>query len=319
MADPSRPNAILLDYLDAKRPSTWQSKSAWPRQSAPTPSQRRLWKRFLVSSYLRYLPLRVTPPGLSTPQSPPPPSVPPTSHQTFAAYLATLPRFQRRLIDGYQQTGTDGQLLRALRSRAHLPLASDGGLSGAQGTHGWVLSNGSDIILQCSGPVDGPADTASSTRSELAGCTSALLLLVSLTRFWGLKFRCKFNWYTDSRAAISRINRFSRCSCNRTQTPQDVDLLSLTADLLRELGRPFRARWVKGHQDRQISTTLSHAAALNILVDSLATAYCNTGRLSSMHRMDHQSSQKCSITLGGYLLTSQFDECIRYHINGYRL
>ena len=319
MADPSRPNAILLDYLDAKRPSTWQSKSAWPRQSAPTPSQRRLWKRFLVSSYLRYLPFWVTPPGLSTPQSIPSPSVPPTSHQTFAAYLATLPRFQRRLLDGYQQIGTDRQLLNALRSKARLSLASDGGLSGAKGTHGWVLSNGSDIILQCSGPVDGPADTASSTRSELAGCASALLLLVSLTRYWGLKFRCKFNWYPDSRAAISRLNRFSRRGSIRTRMPHDVDLLSLIADLLREIGRPFRARWVKGHQDRTISTTLSHAAALNILADSLATAYRNSGRLSSMHRLDHQSSQKCSITLGGFRLTSQFDECIRYHINGYHL
>lgn len=61
-------------------------------------------------------------------------------------------------------------------------IASDGGLQGHLGTFGWVIARKSKVVLQCSGPVDGSRDTASSTRSELWGFASSLLSLVLVSR-----------------------------------------------------------------------------------------------------------------------------------------
>ena len=56
MTDPSQPNRIALRFLDAVRHPNFVIDKKWPRQEQPTASQRRLWKQFLVSSYLRYVP-----------------------------------------------------------------------------------------------------------------------------------------------------------------------------------------------------------------------------------------------------------------------
>ncbi|KAI2497153.1 hypothetical protein MHU86_17356 [Fragilaria crotonensis] len=56
MSDPERPNRILLSYLDAKRPDGFQMSDTWPRQLQPSKAQVRLWKRFISSSFLRYIP-----------------------------------------------------------------------------------------------------------------------------------------------------------------------------------------------------------------------------------------------------------------------
>ncbi|KAI2512436.1 hypothetical protein MHU86_1889 [Fragilaria crotonensis] len=56
LADPDRPNRILLDNLGAKRSASFVPSDTWPRQSQPTKAQIRLWKRFITSSYLRYIP-----------------------------------------------------------------------------------------------------------------------------------------------------------------------------------------------------------------------------------------------------------------------
>ena len=56
MAEKARPNRIDLSFIDARRPSTFVPDPTWPRQHEPTASQRRLWKRYISSSYLRYIP-----------------------------------------------------------------------------------------------------------------------------------------------------------------------------------------------------------------------------------------------------------------------
>ena len=57
MVDRDQPNRIALCFLDAARPSTFVTDDNWPRQEQPSASsQHRLWKRYLVSSYLRYIP-----------------------------------------------------------------------------------------------------------------------------------------------------------------------------------------------------------------------------------------------------------------------
>lgn len=212
--------------------------------------------------------------------------------------MKTLPRTQRRLLADIHQQATDLQIWRAFRSKEKLYIASDGGLDGGEGTHGWVLATKKYVLFRCAGPVDGFASAESSTRSELAGCASSLLLVTAFSRMWGLRHRCSFIWITDSKAAISRIRKFALTKNSPARMPDDADdVISLISQLLRELRRPFRPDWVKGHQDTlQSYDALHRKARLNIDADFLATRYRLRGRLRSSSLVDHQDSQKVSIS-----------------------
>ncbi|KAI2496069.1 hypothetical protein MHU86_18441 [Fragilaria crotonensis] len=208
MCDPNRPKCILLCFLDGHCPINFKSSPTWPRQAPPSKAQLRLWKRFIRSSYLRYTPYWKIPP-ISPTSRPAVSTALPHSFPDIQSYIASLQsRTERRLLDGLQQLATDLQVWRAFRLKARLHLASDGGLSETSATHGWTLNTGKYVLFTCSGPVDGPFDTNSSTRSELGGCASALLFLSSLQNLWGLKHRCSFKWYSDSRSAISRFRKY---------------------------------------------------------------------------------------------------------------
>ncbi|KAI2510061.1 hypothetical protein MHU86_4355 [Fragilaria crotonensis] len=235
-------------------------------------------------------------------------------------YLATLPRSQRRLVEDATQVATDLQVWRAFRSREHLYIASDGGLSGNEGTFGWIISTRKFPLFQCGGPVDGPFDTNSSTRSELAGFVSSLLFITGLARYWGLKHRSRFKWITDSKAALSKVRLVTRRGWRATRQPNEADLLSIIASLLQELRCKVAYAWIKGHQDRLNSyDSLPFLVRLNVSADFLATRYRLRGKLKSSQRVDHDPSQKISISIHGCRLTSQYDDCLRFHINGYHL
>jgi hypothetical protein len=83
MADPDRPNRIKLTYLDAKRPTELETSTTWPRQTPPTKSQIRLWKRFITSSYLRYTPYWKTTPASRSTASAPVPIVPTSQSRDY--------------------------------------------------------------------------------------------------------------------------------------------------------------------------------------------------------------------------------------------
>lgn len=181
MIDTSQPNKISLFYLDGHRPPQWVETLRWPRQAPPSPSQRRLWKRFIVSSYLRYIPYWKQPPICVTPDVPrsvflevsPPNHNPEIGRSmTLQEYLQTLPRTQRRMVSAVEQVATDVQVWRAFRSRERLHIASDGGLHEQHGTFGWVLATSKHILFKCGGPVDGPFDTVN-------GASYVVLLLPS--------------------------------------------------------------------------------------------------------------------------------------------
>ena len=58
---------------------------------------------------------------------------------------------------------------------------------------------------------------------------------------------------------------------------------------------------------------------MNIDADFLATRYRKQGRLKSKEKLSHEAAQKCSISIKGVRLTGNYDDIIRYHINGYHL
>jgi hypothetical protein len=193
MSDPDRLKCIRLSYLDAERPKDFIHSTAWPRQASPTKTQKRLWKRFIGSLYLRYTPYWKIPPISTLPDHPEVSQRSICFSDIKSQTLSLSSKTERRLLDGFQQQASDLQVWRASRSKRRLHLASDGGLSNTSATHGWTLSTGTQVVLICSRPVDGPSDTNSPTLRELGGCASALLLLSILTDFWGLKHRCSFN------------------------------------------------------------------------------------------------------------------------------
>ncbi|KAI2502522.1 hypothetical protein MHU86_11954 [Fragilaria crotonensis] len=263
----------LSPALDGQRSDAWVHNPLWPRQEAPTPTQRRLWKW-----YLRYVPYWKSPPkppDLLSVQGSAPLST--SSFESIHDYVRTLPTTQRRLLADLHQEVSDVQVWRAFRSKARLYIASDGGLDGNRGTHGWVIASKKHTLFRCSGPVDGFVSTESSTRSELAGCASSSLLLVAIiSRIWGLRHRCSFRWITDSRSAISRVKRYALPNCHQSKMPNDADLISLISTLIIEIRRPLRLEWVKGHQDSlQSYEKLPLKASLNIDADFLATRYRN--------------------------------------------
>jgi hypothetical protein len=318
MSDSERTNRISLSYLDAKRSACFVSSETWPRQTQPTKAQIRLWKRFITSSYLRYIPYWKIPPATQKPAEPVA-TIEPINLSDYGEYIATcLTRTEQRLLDGLVQVATDLKIWRAFRSKARLHLASDGGLGDNSATHGWLLSTGKEVLFQCSGPVDGPLDTNSSTRSELGGCASSLLLISSLSTFWGIRHRCSFRWYTDSASAISRFHKFCGRGHRSTRMPPDSDLLSIIASCRRQLKRPFTPHWVRAHQDETTAyDKLPLAARLNVDADFLATRYRQHGRLRAIAFIEHRSDQQVSIYINGSPITSQYDACVRFHVNGY--
>lgn len=165
------------------------------------------------------------------------------------SYLNTLPRTQRRMVSDVVQVADDVHVWRAFRSKERLYIAPDGGLLGNQGTFGWVLTLSKHVLYKCGGPVDGPYDTANSTRSELCGLASSLLVIASVARHWGLRHRCTFRCIMDSRSAISKVHKTtSRRRPDNHQYPE-ADLLTLIRSLLVEIRRSEHFHWVKGHQD----------------------------------------------------------------------
>jgi len=323
ITDTHRPTAIHLSYLDGRRPPGFLLKEhQWPRQPVVSNLQRRLWKRYLSSSYMRYIPLRKNPPT-STARRPlrSAPSTEPLDSRSslcLTATIALLPRSSRRLLSNLSQLVSDLELWKALSSRQRLYIASDGGLSGSHGTFGWILSSAKKTLLTCSGPVDGPNDTGSSTRSELCGYASALLLLRTLSKRWNRRHRCKFTWLVDSKAAITRVRRFTARGHRPVKQPYDADLLALIVDCTTHIRRPIKCHWIKGHQDSKTDySKLPLATRLNIDADHLATSQRTHGKDKPSTDTDHQPSQRVSMSINGTRITSQYDSCLRFHINGY--
>ena len=319
MADTTRSQAIELCFLDGSRPSGFVLNSFWPRQQRPSKAQIRLWKGYIKSSFLRYVPYWKTTPFISALPDPPQTPPPPSTFSDLFSYLESISQNDRRLLDTLEQPASDLKVWRAFRSRRRLHIATDGGLAQSKGTHGWVIALNDCILFQCAGPVDGPFDTTSSTRCELSGYASVLLFLDHLSKFWGIRHRCHFNWYCDSKAAISRVRRFSLRSSVFRRMPPDADLLSIIRQSTLALRRSIRRIWVKGHQDNRSQHLLSIPAQLNIAADALATEYRLHGSLNSSAKIAHRNQQQCSISINGSRLTSQYNECIRYHVNGYHL
>ena len=254
---------IREHFLHGLRSEGQKIRTHWPRQAAPTVSQRRLWKKFISSNYLRYGLKWKSQLGLSAPQQRPQPIGHPRvdepaqkgsgqAHTSLSEYIGRLPRWHKRLLTQWTQDATDLQIWRAFRSRQRITIASDGGLKDRRGTHGWkIVSRSGHTLFSGSGPVDGPLDISHSTRSELGGLTAPLLLVTSLAKFWGIHHKCRYRWLTDSKAAISKVTVVTTTKYIPRRYPDDVDFITAIKELHTTLGgRKLKTQWIKGSSGR---------------------------------------------------------------------
>ena len=310
-----------------ERPPSFNLQPHWPRQVPPTRSQIQLWKKFLSINFLRYRHFWKHPLGnllqvpSSLPNTPFATSLHPYDYPSLKDFLRALPQFFRRLLYHHEQLATDHEIWRAFRSRSRLEIVTDGSLATGIGTFGWRLLRPPSLILyEGSGPIDGPAELSTSTRSELGGFAAPLLLVAALSRYWGLSHRCKFRWIVDSTAAISKVHMVTRKGAHPYRQPSNIDFLSIIAELFQEIRRPISITWVKGHQDSDAGTRqLSRDACNNIAVDALATKHRVDRRLHPCQLIPHLDAMRVSISMNGLRLTGHFDDMIRFHINGYHL
>jgi hypothetical protein len=202
----------LFDLCTTEKISYSSMHREGKRESPPTVSHFRAGHTFLhVSVYYKYI--RYTPYWHQSPPCPPivkaveEPILSPRVSPTLREMIKGLPRTERCMAMALSMLADPQTIEEAFASKQMLTIASDGGLKGTQATFGWVLSKKLKLLCQCSGPVDGHRDTASSTRSELWGLASSLLSLALVSRAWKCTYRCKFDWLVDSKAAIARVRK----------------------------------------------------------------------------------------------------------------
>jgi hypothetical protein len=100
----------------------------------------------------------------------------------------------------------------------------------------------------------------------------------------------------------------------------DAYLLSITRSCHRDLRCIVRSHWVKGHQDSAAKACpLPLSSCPNIIAENLSTLYRKTGRLKPSQVCHHEEEHRCSISINGSRLSNQYDESIRFQINGYHL
>jgi hypothetical protein len=257
ISDPDGKN-ITLNALNGSRNSGVSiHRVNWPRQAPPTAYQVKTWKTYLSDNFLRYqtswkTPLghHVTPNTYSEHKSNHDGAKQsmfddPRQYNNLRQYIKSLPRWHKRLLSNYQQQASELEIWRAFSKRGRtIDIASDGGLADKVGTFGWkmvtTLKSVDVVLFQGSGPIDGPTEIGSSTRSELGGFTAPILLATTLAKFWGIRHRCSFRWYTDSQSAISKV-RIYMIKGKPHHFPEHSDYLTTITDLIAELKRPVRS------------------------------------------------------------------------------
>jgi hypothetical protein len=136
--------------------------------------------------------------------------------------------------------------------------------------------------------------------------------LLLLAKVWGLKHKCRYRWVVNSKAAISQVTITTRVSHSLRRAPANSDYLLVIRALRKELGRPIKTEWVKGHQENGTAyENLSATARHNVDADALATRYRQILPCTPCSQRDHLHEELFSITIQGARYSSKVDEVLR--------
>ena len=121
----------------------------------------------------------------------------------------------------------------------------------------------------------------------------------------------------DSHAAISKVILVTRRGSVPSCQLNNSDYLTLISSLQSELRQRPQITWVKGHQDQTVPyANLSCNTRHNVDVDRLAATHLTKNRLYPSQTIPHLPLMRVSITAGRVRLVGNYDDHIRYHING---
>jgi hypothetical protein len=116
----------------------------------------------------------------------------------------------------------------------------------------------------------------------------------------------------DNPMAIRKVDMITRRGSCRKRHPNNIDFLTVIADLYREIHRPISTTWVKGYQDSvALSGSLSCNACNNIAVDALATKHqLATKSLIPRQHIPDLLSMQISVSINGLRLCGHIDKMI---------
>jgi hypothetical protein len=328
LSDPMDRKCITSDALHGIRPATFSSNPGWPRQAAPSKDQTRLWKTYISSQFLRYdlfwQNLPTDDESSTSDSADESASSTPPIQLTMKAAIRQLPPYQRRLLSHVQQNVSDVDAIAACTEDETFTFATDGGLKGQRGTFGWLISSSTNVILyEGAGPVDGPFDSSSSTRSELGGYAAVLLFHSLLCSIWNMAPTRSYRWICDSKAALSNSARVIDSNRIIKGQPNNADYLGIIKEHTKEFAQPIEPVWVKGHQTRPTANSTASSdqdIRHNNYVDNLATWYReHSQKPQSKEKSDHVPSSIVSVYINNVRLVNNIEESIRFHIDGYHL
>jgi len=253
----------------------------------------------------------------------PPERIVPTNPTTFMEYVETLPELERRLFH-YLKFETDGErtLRDCLRQNKSLKIGTDGSLHQEKETSsfGWVLLGNQQKLVEGAGPVDGVPEYLSSTRAELFGIASPNEFLHHFMEFHDIESTSKVVKAVDNRAAISRVNKTQMIGAKPIIYNDDVDIMTVIANRMKETTLRHRLRWVKAHQDdKRPYDELDVWGRLNCDADQLATNFrlrIDAGEVKVPKEGFFVHQMAACFFIDGRKITSHVLHSVRSHIQG---
>lgn len=124
----------------------------------------------------------------------------------------------------------------------------------------------------------------------------------------------------DSQCATTKVKLVTYRGSKPRRQLNNVDYLSLIASLHTELRSSTVITWVKSHQDQTTPySKLSRDARNNVDVDALAATHSKMDCTKPIQQIPHLPILRVTMTAGGIRLMGNFDDYLRFHVNGSQL
>ncbi len=176
----------------------------------------------------------------------------PTNPRTFEEYVKTLPSHTQRFFHHIKFVpGSEWVLHECLQQNKIIKVGTNGSLNKEKemSSFGWLLLGKKQKLVEWSRPVDGVPVFLSSTRTELFGITAPNVFLHLFMKFYKIKLTSKVIKDINNQAAISWVNKMQQKGSRRWWYSDDVNIMTIIMDRLKDLTLRHWLWWVKAHQD----------------------------------------------------------------------
>jgi hypothetical protein len=242
---------------------------------------------------------------------------------TFDEYIKTLPVHEEQMLMHVEFIpGGEDMLKHCLENNRSLKIGTDGSVNLRQETasFGWLLIGNQNVIVRDAGPVDGVPLVLSLTRAELFGIAAPNLFLFHFMKFYQIESTSKCVKCVDNKASISRVNQTQHKHSRHRRYSDDVDIVTVIVDTMKESTLCHHLRWVKAHQDdKQPYEELDIWDRMNCDADKLAEKFrklMNEGTVKALKEGFFIDLMEVGISVDGVKVTSHILHQIRLKIQG---